>query len=244
LRCACIVFGSACRFTSYANSYGGPRPGHWADSLRRLMYDENSNAAAATLVALNNAAVATTAASTPVVNSTQLMNQLLSVKDSRWLQLDVCRDFQRGQCSRSDLECKFAHPPAHVDIQNGRVTACYDSIKVAPTENKLSFQGRCTRENPKCKYLHPPQHLKDQLLINGRNSLAIKNLICSQLSNTPNMPATIQPMTAQLVQPQQQPTLVPTMPYPQYYSQFIYPTLLPSNEQYQQQLTVSDKSTK
>jgi hypothetical protein len=57
------------------------------------------------------------------------------------------------------------------------------------------------------------------------------------LSNTPNMPATIQPMTAQLVQPQQQPTLVPTMPYPQYYSQFIYPTLLPSNEQYQQQLT-------
>ncbi|EJW70052.1 hypothetical protein WUBG_19040 [Wuchereria bancrofti] len=41
----------------------------------------------------------------------------------------VCREFQRGQCSRSDIECKFAHPPPHVDVQNGRVTACYDSIK-------------------------------------------------------------------------------------------------------------------
>ncbi|VDM15389.1 unnamed protein product [Wuchereria bancrofti] len=77
------------------------------------MYDENSNAAAA-------------ASST---SSTGLMSQLLNVKDSRWLQLEVCREFQRGQCSRSDIECKFAHPPPHVDVQNGRVTACYDSIK-------------------------------------------------------------------------------------------------------------------
>ena len=30
----------------------------------------------------------------------------------------------------ADLECRFAHPPPHVEIQNGRVTACYDSIKV------------------------------------------------------------------------------------------------------------------
>lgn len=65
------------------------------------------------------------------INSNQLVNQLMNVKDSRWLQLEVCREFQRGQCSRSDLECKFAHPPPHVDIQNGRVTACYDSIKVS-----------------------------------------------------------------------------------------------------------------
>ncbi|VDO11462.1 unnamed protein product [Brugia timori] len=80
------------------------------------MYDENSNAAAA-------AAASST-------SSTGLMSQLLNVKDSRWLQLEVCREFQRGQCSRSDIECKFAHPPPHVDVQNGRVTACYDSIKL------------------------------------------------------------------------------------------------------------------
>lgn len=45
-------------------------------------------------------------------------------------QVEVCREFQRGQCTRSDQECKFAHPPPHVDVQQGRVTACYDSIKV------------------------------------------------------------------------------------------------------------------
>lgn len=59
------------------------------------------------------------------------MNSLLNGKDSRWLQLEVCREFQRNKCSRPDTECKFAHPPATVEVQNGRVTACYDSIKVS-----------------------------------------------------------------------------------------------------------------
>lgn len=58
------------------------------------------------------------------------MNNLLNGKDSRWLQLEVCREFQRNKCSRPDTECKFAHPPMTVEVQNGRVTACYDSIKV------------------------------------------------------------------------------------------------------------------
>ncbi|OXU28804.1 hypothetical protein TSAR_002700 [Trichomalopsis sarcophagae] len=57
------------------------------------------------------------------------MNNLLNGKDSRWLQLEVCREFQRQKCTRPDTECKFAHPPANVEVQNGRVTACYDSIK-------------------------------------------------------------------------------------------------------------------
>lgn len=58
------------------------------------------------------------------------MNNLLNGKDSRWLQLEVCREFQRNKCSRQDTECKFAHPPANVEVQNGKVTACYDSIKI------------------------------------------------------------------------------------------------------------------
>ena len=99
------------------------------------MYDENSNATAGsgTLVALNPATSSGAGAPIPqvaAVNSSHLVSQLMNTKDSRWLQLEVCREFQRGQCSRSDQECKFAHPPAHVDVQNGRVTACYDSIKV------------------------------------------------------------------------------------------------------------------
>ncbi|XP_077272113.1 protein muscleblind isoform X3 [Temnothorax americanus] len=64
------------------------------------------------------------------------MNNLLNGKDSRWLQLEVCREFQRNKCTRPDTECKFAHPPANVEVQNGRVTACYDSIKVG--EQRIS----------------------------------------------------------------------------------------------------------
>jgi muscleblind protein len=71
-----------------------------------------------------------------VVNVNNL-NNMINAKDSRWLQLEVCREFQRSKCSRSDSECKFAHPPANVEVQNGRVIACYDSIKVRT--NKLFF---------------------------------------------------------------------------------------------------------
>ncbi|XP_047444761.1 muscleblind-like protein 1 isoform X14 [Mugil cephalus] len=80
------------------------------------------------------------------------------MRDTKWLTLEVCREFQRGTCSRSDQECKFAHPAKSCQVDNGRVIACFDSLK-----------GRCSREN--CKYLHPPPHLKTQLEINGRNNL-------------------------------------------------------------------------
>ena len=55
------------------------------------------------------------------------------VKDSRWLTLDVCREFTRNKCARSDDECRFAHPPPNVEVQNGRVMCCFDSIKVRST---------------------------------------------------------------------------------------------------------------
>ena len=45
----------------------------------------------------------------------------------------------------------------------------------------MFLRGRCTREKPACKYFHPPQHLKDQLLINGRNHLALKNALAQQM---------------------------------------------------------------
>jgi len=121
------------------------------------------------------------------------LNNMLNVKDSRWLQLEVCREFQRSKCSRSDTECKFAHPPANVEVQNGRVIACYDSIK-----------GRCNREKPPCKYFHPPQHLKDQLLINGRNHLALKNALMLQMGMGPGQSAVM-------------PGQIPTMDYAEYW---------------------------
>ncbi|EDS34839.1 conserved hypothetical protein [Culex quinquefasciatus] len=54
--------------------------------------------------------------------------------------------------------------------------------------DNCSFEGRCNREKPPCKYFHPPQHLKDQLLINGRNHLALKNAIMQQMGISPGQP--------------------------------------------------------
>ncbi|CAB3400621.1 unnamed protein product [Caenorhabditis bovis] len=167
------------------------------------MFDENSNAAAATTVA----------ASSLQAPNANIVTQLFNVKDSRWLQVEVCREFLRGQCARSDQECKFAHPPPNVDVQQGRVTACYDSIK-----------GRCTRENPKCKYLHPPQHIKDQLLINGRNHLALKNLLSAQL-NTGGTQPIVNPMAAQIAMQQQAAAavnMIPNGPLYPYYQGLVY----------------------
>lgn len=110
----------------------------------------------------------------PVINP-NLFNP--NAKDSRWLTLEVCREFVRQKCTRTENECKFAHPPPHVEVQNGRVTCCFDSIK-----------GKCQRKEPPCKYLHPPQHLKEQLLQNGRNNLILKNLQMQALA------AGLQPM--------------------------------------------------
>nr|XP_043875323.1 muscleblind-like protein 2a [Solea senegalensis] len=94
---------------------------------------------------------------------------IATIRDTKWLTLEVCRQFQRGTCSRSDEECKFAHPPKSCQVENGRVIACFDSLK-----------GRCTREN--CKYLHPPAHLKTQLEINGRNNLIQQKTAAAMLA--------------------------------------------------------------
>ena len=60
------------------------------------------------------------------------------------------------------------------------------------TVNSLPLQGRCNREKPPCKYFHPPQHLKEQLLINGRNNLAIKNALVQQFTaGSLPMPGTV-----------------------------------------------------
>ncbi|XP_039280140.1 homeobox protein B-H1 isoform X13 [Nilaparvata lugens] len=56
------------------------------------------------------------------------------------------------------------------------------------TRSLNTSKGRCNRDKPPCKYFHPPQHLKDQLLINGRNHLALKNALMQQMGLTPGSP--------------------------------------------------------
>ncbi|CAL8347280.1 unnamed protein product [Arctogadus glacialis] len=64
----------------------------------------------------------------------------------------VCREYQRGNCTRGENDCRFAHPSdsTMIDTNDNTVTVCMDYIK-----------GRCTRE--KCKYFHPPAHLQAKI---------------------------------------------------------------------------------
>lgn len=80
----------------------------------------------------------------------------------------VCREYQRGSCSRGETECKFAHPDEHitVDTTDNTVTVCMDHVK-----------GRCSRE--KCKYFHPPLHLQAKIKAaqqQGNNMAAVVSL--------------------------------------------------------------------
>lgn len=102
------------------------------------------------------------------------MSNLVKSKDSQWLQLNVCREFQNNSCSRTDDSCKNAHPAQNVEIINGKVMACYDSCK-----------GRCSREI--CKYYHPSSQLMEQLLLKGRNHLAMKNASVQPIQVLPSM---------------------------------------------------------
>ncbi|GAB6019839.1 hypothetical protein CHUAL_001380 [Chamberlinius hualienensis] len=77
--------------------------------------------------------------------------------------------------------------------------AAFLALVSEATQENENLPGRCNREKPPCKYFHPPQHLKDQLLINGRNHLALKNALMQQIP--------LQPMIGQL------PTVAATHPY-------------------------------
>lgn len=69
-----------------------------------------------------------------------------------YTRVQVCREFQRGNCARGETDCRFAHPSDSpmIDTSDNTVTVCMDFIK-----------SRCSRE--KCKYFHPPAHLQAKI---------------------------------------------------------------------------------
>ncbi|XP_035276837.1 muscleblind-like protein 1 isoform X8 [Anguilla anguilla] len=86
--------------------------------------------------------------SPPMPNTAAAAHQKLMRTD----RLEVCREFQRGNCSRGETDCRFAHPAdsTMIDTNDNTVTVCMDYIK-----------GRCSRD--KCKYFHPPAHLQAKI---------------------------------------------------------------------------------
>ncbi|CAM6094848.1 unnamed protein product [Calypogeia fissa] len=67
------------------------------------------------------------------------------------LTVPICKDFVRGRCSRSHVDCRYAHPPPTVSLDGEVVTVCFDSLR-----------DRCIR-GPVCRYFHPPPHLRGLL---------------------------------------------------------------------------------
>lgn len=51
-----------------------------------------------------------------------------TIRDSSWLELEVCREYLRGSCTRED--CRFVHPSGSVLTKDGKVTCCFDYLKV------------------------------------------------------------------------------------------------------------------
>ena len=51
-------------------------------------------------------------------------------KDSSWLEIEVCREHLRDGCPRGE-QCRFAHPDKSIASEEGRITCCYDFLKVS-----------------------------------------------------------------------------------------------------------------
>lgn len=51
-------------------------------------------------------------------------------RDSSWLELEACREHLRQTCPRQAEECRYAHPEQGIYVKEGRVTCCYDFLKV------------------------------------------------------------------------------------------------------------------
>ncbi|XP_026061407.1 muscleblind-like protein 1 isoform X15 [Carassius auratus] len=97
--------------------------------------------------------------------------------------LEVCREYQRGNCSRGETDCRFAHPAdsTMIDPGDNTVTVCMDYIK-----------GRCSRD--KCKYFHPPAHLQAKIKaaqhqVNQATAAAAMGIPHSVMPPLPKRPA-------------------------------------------------------
>ncbi len=124
------------------------------------------------------------------------------------LYLQVCRESQRGVCTRQPCECRFAHPPENVsvDASDNTVIVCMDFVK-----------GKCLRES--CRYFHPPPHLLAQVkVVQQRSASAAATAVGNSIAPPPPQPAGSapnQPAPPTMPQPQQQQTPAPPQPTPQ-----------------------------
>ena len=110
--------------------HSSPNSMHPQQYVTPLGGSSSSSAGGSPTTTVQVQAAAAAAAAAQAAANMPLIASIANVKDSRWLTLEVCREYQRGKCTRSEQECKFAHPPTHVEVNSGKVIACFDSLKV------------------------------------------------------------------------------------------------------------------
>lgn len=60
--------------------------------------------------------------------------------------LEVCREYQRGNCNRGENDCRFAHPAdsTMIDTNDNTVTVCMDYIKGRCSGKVQILSSSCT----------------------------------------------------------------------------------------------------
>ena len=114
----------------HGNHHASPNSMHPQQYVTSLTGSSSSSTGGSPTTSAQVQAAAAAAAAAQAAANMPLLASIANVKDSRWLTLEVCREYQRGKCTRSEQECKFAHPPTHVEVNSGKVIACFDSLKV------------------------------------------------------------------------------------------------------------------
>lgn len=83
-------------------------------------------------VAGNNSTVAQQSSTSAEAASVNVSRNARGERDSSWLELEACREHLRQACPRQAEECRYAHPEPRIYVKDGRVTCCYDFLKVNP----------------------------------------------------------------------------------------------------------------
>ena len=79
---------------------------------------------------VTSAPVAPQVSSAGAPQSTVMSTGSKTSRDSSWLELEACQEHLRQNCPRSSEECRFAHPEPRILVKDGKVTCCYDFLKV------------------------------------------------------------------------------------------------------------------
>ncbi|KAK7893087.1 hypothetical protein WMY93_022239 [Mugilogobius chulae] len=145
----CLSFLRRSQWTFPVDVPGGSDSGFWSRSQLQSLHQPMSHSVS--LVPsdlLPSAPVIVPGSPTVSVNNASSGGQKLLRTDK----LEVCREFQRGNCRPGETDCRFAHPSDSPMIDNQR--------QHGHGLHGL-HQSRCSRE--KCKYFHPPAHLQAKI---------------------------------------------------------------------------------